>query len=97
VKLLLTLLKTTPATTQQKEDTMTTQSTLGPFMTLILTLTAKGKHGANVTNPSPTGVVNSLLFVQVLTEILRKKPVGYANPSGRVFRIGSSKDCRVGL
>ena len=75
---------------------MTTQSTLGPFMTLILTLTARGKHAANVINLSQAELVNSLLFAQLLTEVLRRKPVRYANPSGRVFRIGSSQECRVG-
>jgi hypothetical protein len=88
---------TTPAPTQQKEDTMTTQSTLGPFMTLILTLTAKGKCAANVINPSPAEVVKSLLFAQLLNGIPRTKAVGHANPSSRVFRIGSLQDCRVGL
>ena len=72
---------------------MTTQGTLGPFMTLILTLTAKGKHAAN--NLSQAEVVNSLLFARLLTEILRKKPAGYANSTGRVFRIGSSPECRI--
>jgi hypothetical protein len=59
---------------------MTTQSTLGPFMTLILTVTARGKHAANVISFSQAEVVNSLLFAQLLTEILRKKPVRHANP-----------------
>jgi hypothetical protein len=74
---------------------MTTQSTLGPFMTLILTLTARGKHAAN--NLSQAEVVNSLLIAQLLTENLRRKPVRYANPIGRVFWIGSSWECRVSL
>lgn len=74
---------------------MTPQSTLGPFMTLILTLTARVKHAANVINRSQAEVVNSLLFAQLLTEILRKKPIRHANPSGRVFRIGSSPECRI--
>ena len=75
---------------------MTTQNTLGPFMTLILTLTAKGRRAADVVNASPAEVVKSLLFARLLTEIPRTQPVGYANPSGCVFRIGSSQGCRVG-
>jgi len=63
---------------------MTTQSTLGPFMTLILTLTARVKHAANVINRSQAEVVNSLLFAQLLTEILRKKPVRHASQWSRV-------------
>jgi hypothetical protein len=75
---------------------MTTQSTLGPFMTLILTLTAKTKYAATVTNRPPTGVVSSLLFAQLLVEILKRRPTGYASPSARVFRIGNPQECRVG-
>jgi len=76
---------------------MTTQSTLGPFMTLILTLTVKGKRADNVTNPSRAAVVNSLLLLRLLTENLRQKSIGYANPGGSVFRIGSLRGCRVSL
>jgi len=76
---------------------MTTQSILGPFMTLILTLTASAKHTANAMNPSPAGVASSLLFAQLVNELRSKKPAGYASASARVFRIGSSRDCRVGL
>ena len=68
---------------------MTTQSTLGPFMTLILTLTAKGKRAANVIHPSGDGTVKSFLFARLVIEILSLKPVGYANPSGHVFRMGT--------
>ena len=74
---------------------MTTQSTLGPFMTLILTLTAKGKHAGNVIYPSRVGVVKSLLLLRLLTENLRQKPIGYANPSGRVFQLGGLQECRA--
>ena len=68
---------------------MTTHSTLGPLMTLILTLTADGTCADNVFNPSPAGVVKSLLFARLLIETLRQKPVGYAKPSDLVFRIGT--------
>lgn len=68
---------------------MTTQSTLGPFMTLILTLTAKGNCADNIIHPSQAGVVKSLLFARLLTEFLRTEPVGHANPNGRAFRIGT--------
>jgi hypothetical protein len=74
---------------------MTTQSKLGPFITLMLNLTAKGIQVASVANRHPASVVNSLLLAQLVTEVLRRKPGGY--PSARVFRIGSSQDCRVGL
>jgi hypothetical protein len=69
---------------------MTTLNTLGPFMTLILTLTAKGKRADNVIHPSPDGVVKSLLFARLVIEFLRKEPLGYAGPNGRVFRMGAS-------
>jgi hypothetical protein len=75
---------------------MTTQSTLGPFMTLILTLTAKRQRAADVMNVSPAEVVKSLLFAQLLNGIPTTKPAGHARPSARVFRIGSSQECRVG-
>jgi hypothetical protein len=75
---------------------MTTQSTLGPFMTLILTLTAKGKYAANVLNLPQAKVVYGLLFVQLLAEIPNTNPAGLASPGARAFRIGSSQDCRVG-
>jgi len=68
---------------------MTTQCTLGPLMTLILTLTAAGRRADNVIHPSPAGVVKSLLFARLLNETLRQKPAGYANPNGRVYRIGT--------
>jgi hypothetical protein len=75
---------------------MTTQNTLGPFMTLILTLTAKGRCAADVINASPAEVVKSLLFAQLLNEIPKTALAGQANPSAPVFRIGSSELCRVG-
>jgi len=68
---------------------MTTPSTLGPLTTLILTLTADGTCADNLFNPSPAGVVKSLLFARLLIETLRQKPAGYTNPSGCVFRIGT--------
>jgi hypothetical protein len=68
---------------------MTTQSTLGPFMTLILTLTDERKHADDVIHPSRAGVVTSLLFARLVIEILSLKPAGYADPSCRAFRIGS--------
>jgi hypothetical protein len=68
---------------------MTTQSTLGPFMTLILTLTAKGKRADDVIHPSQEGVVKSLLFARLVIEFLRREPLGYASPNGSVFRIGT--------
>ena len=43
MKLLLTIRRPTP---NQKEVAMTTQSILGPFMTLILTLTASARNTA---------------------------------------------------
>jgi hypothetical protein len=53
---------------------MTSRCTLGPFMTLILTLTAKGNRADNVINPSrAAGVVNSLLFAQLVIEVARFK------------------------
>ena len=62
---------------------MTTQSTLGPFMTLILTLTATTKYAAaTVTNRPPAGVASSLLLAQLLVELLKRKPAGYASPGG---------------
>jgi len=75
---------------------MTTQSTLGPFMTLILMLTAPPKHAATVSNLSASGLANSFLLAQVVIEILREKSTGHVSPSARVFRIGSSQECRVG-
>jgi hypothetical protein len=74
---------------------MTTQSTLGPFMTLILTLTARGDVTDKVIHSSRVGVVKSLLLLRLLTENLRQKPVGYANPSGRVFQLGGLQECRA--
>ena len=68
---------------------MTTPSTLGPFMTLILTVTAGGNCADNVTHSSQAGVVQSFLFARLMTEFLRKEPVGYANCNGRAFRIGT--------
>jgi len=73
---------------------MTTQSTLGPFMTLILTLTIKGKCAADAIHTSPAEVVKSLLLAQLLTEIAGTKSVGYSSTVARVFRIGSSATCR---
>ena len=67
---------------------MTTQSTLGPFMTLILTLTATDRYTGNVIHPSRAAVVDSLLFARLVIEILSLKPAGCATPSGHVFRIG---------
>ena len=68
---------------------MTTQSTPGPFMTLILTLTATDRYAGNVIQPSRAAVVDSLLFARFVIEILSLKPAGYASPRGRVFRIGT--------
>ncbi|MGA9565743.1 MAG: hypothetical protein WBS19_09495 [Candidatus Korobacteraceae bacterium] len=76
---------------------MTTQSTLGPFTTLVLNLTAKGRHFAAVANRHPVGVAKSLLFARLLTELLGAKCAGYASPGPRVFRIGSAQVCRAGL
>ncbi len=76
---------------------MTTQSTLGPFMTLILTLTATTKYtAATVTNRPPAGVASSLLLAQLLVELLKRKSAGYASPGARVFRIGNAQECRAG-
>jgi hypothetical protein len=83
------------AITEQREVVMTTQSTLGPFMTLILTLTARTKYAAAVTNRPPAGIVSSLLFAQLLVELLKRKPAGYSSPRARVFRIGSAQECRA--
>jgi|HubBroStandDraft_6_1064221.scaffolds.fasta_scaffold1732561_2 hypothetical protein len=47
---------------------MTTHSTLGPFMTLILTLTAKGNSADDVISPSHAAVVNSLMFARLVIE-----------------------------
>lgn len=66
---------------------MATQTTLGPFMTLILTMTATDRYAGIVIHPSRAAVVDSLLFARFVIEILSLKPVGHANPSGRVFRI----------
>ena len=74
---------------------MTTQRNLGPFMTLILTLTAKGNGADSVINPSHTAVVNSLMFAQLVIEIVSLKPVGYANPGDREFRLGGLQGCRA--
>ena len=54
---------------------MTTQSTLGPFMTLILTLTVRGNHADNVIHSSRAKVVDSLLFVRLVVESLRQRHV----------------------
>jgi hypothetical protein len=75
---------------------MTTQSILGPFMTLILALTAKGKYAADVLNLPQARVVYGLLFVQLLAEIPNTNPARPASPGARVSRIGSSHDCWVG-
>ena len=74
---------------------MTTQSNLGPLMTLILTLTAERKHADNVIHSSPAKVVNSLLFVRLIVDSLRQRPIRNTKPSGRVYRIDSSKVCRA--
>ena len=76
---------------------MTTQSTLGPFMTLILTLTAKGRRTAVVVQASPAEVSKSLLFAELLTAMLKTKPVEHTSPSARVFRVGSSQVRRGGV
>jgi hypothetical protein len=76
---------------------MTTQNILGPFMTLILTHTASARNTANAMNPSPAGVANSFLFARLVNELRSMEPTEYASASARVFRIGSSQDCRVGL
>ena len=75
---------------------MATQSTLGPFMTLILTLTAEGNRAEHFVNASPAEVVKSLLIARLLTEVPSTKPAQRASPSARVFRIGNSQVCRVG-
>ncbi|MFZ1136715.1 MAG: hypothetical protein WAN69_17325 [Candidatus Korobacteraceae bacterium] len=72
---------------------MTTRCALGPWMTLILTMTAKRNGTDNVIHPSRAAVVDSLLFARFVIEILNLKPAGYATPSGRALRIGSSQGC----
>jgi hypothetical protein len=74
---------------------MTTRSTLGPLTTLILTLTANGNGIDDVIRPSQTAVVNSFLFARYVIEISSLRPVGYTNPGGHVFRVGSSQPFRV--
>jgi hypothetical protein len=74
---------------------MTRQTTLGPLMTLILTLTAGRKHAADVIYSSRAGVMNSLLFARLVIEVLKERPAGSANPTRRACRIGTSQASRV--
>ena len=74
---------------------MTNQSTLGPFMTLILTLTAKGQHADSVIHLSRARVVDSLLFAQFVVECLRQRAVGNTKSSDLAYRIGNSQVSRV--
>lgn len=61
---------------------MTTQSTLGPFMTLFLSLALRTKRVTIATEAPPDAVLKSFLFAKILTEFLRRKPLGGA---GRVL------------
>lgn len=74
---------------------MKTQSNLGPFMTLILTLTAEGKHADNVIHSSPAKVVNSLLFVRLVVDTLKQRSVRNTKSSSRVYRIGCAQLSRL--
>lgn len=74
---------------------MAAQRTLGPFMTLILTLTADKNGADDLISPSQAAVVNSFLLARYVIEILSLRSVGYAKPTGRVFRIGGSQLSRV--
>ena len=74
---------------------MTTQSNLGPFMTLILTLTAERKHADNVIHSSPARVVNSLLFVRLIVDSLRQRPIRNTKSSDRVYRIACAQVSRL--
>ena len=71
---------------------MKTHSTLGPFTTLILMSTVSEERVADVTNPSPEGVVKSLLFARFVTDILSTRARRNAGCGPRVFRIGSERE-----
>ena len=66
---------------------MTTQSTLGPFMTLVLSLALRTKRAAIATEATPETVSKSFLFAKILTEFLRRKPLGHA---GRMLAFSAS-------
>jgi hypothetical protein len=76
---------------------MTTLCTLGPFMTLILTLTAKGKIADSSINPSRAGVAKSPLFARLVIETRSERPIGNGDPTCRACRIGRSPVSRVSL
>jgi hypothetical protein len=74
---------------------MTSQSTLGPLTTLILSLTVSDERAAQLTESAPAGVVTSFLFAQFLTDILSTRARRNARRGPRVFRIGNAQDCQT--
>lgn len=66
---------------------MTSQSTLGYFTTLILSLTLSEARASNLALTSD-GVVKSFLFARFLTDILSARASRNAGPGTRVSRIG---------
>jgi hypothetical protein len=69
---------------------MTSQSTLGPFTTLILSLAFSEKATASITQPA--GVTTSFLFASFLTDILSTRARRNAGLRPRVFRIGNERE-----
>src|SRR5438876_525743 len=74
-------------TNDRKEVTMRTQSTLGPFITLILTLVGRGRRPTNVTDYSRAKLVNTLALARFITQVLDRTLAEEAHRSCLVFRI----------
>jgi hypothetical protein len=70
---------------------MTTQCTLGPLMTLVLTLALREKRVAIATGAPPDALLKSFLFARILSEFLRRKPLGGA---GRMLALSPSRTHR---